>query len=129
MIILLKTRHYTKTFFPRISQEDIHFFFKNNRNTKIKGYFHSETQINLKSTNEKKIIPRLFVEFLEGIGSYQINGSGWYLKDVIQLDIHKVYYYSLKGSSFIPLADIIKRKFAVVNSDNKDDKNASNGVF
>ena len=41
-----------------------------------RGYFHSETRINIESINEKKIIPKMFVEIQEGIRNYQINGSG-----------------------------------------------------
>lgn len=90
--------------------------------TKDKGYFHPETYINMKSTNEKKIIPKMFVEILEGIRNYQINGSGWYFKEVVQLEIHKVDYKPMKGLSFILLPDFIKKKIAVINIENKDDK-------
>ena len=48
--------------------------------TQDKGYFHSETFINIESTNEKEVIPKMMKEVLEGIRNYQINGSGWYFK-------------------------------------------------
>ena len=51
----------------------------------------------------------MFVEILERISSYQINGSCWYFKEVIQLEIHKVNYKPLKGS-YIPLPFSIMRK-------------------
>lgn len=64
----------------------------------------------------------MFVEILEGIRNYRISGGGWYFKEVVQLEIHKVHYKPMKGSSFIPLPDFIKKKFAVINIENKDDK-------
>ena len=53
---------------------------------------------------------------------YQKNGSGWYFKEVVQLEIHTVDYNPTKGSSYIPLPDWIKNKKAIVNIENKDEK-------
>ena len=119
-------------------------FFKTNRDSKIKmvlvcmmeqkieekklsitaqakGYFHSSTQINIASTDEKKIISKMFVGMLQGIRNYQINGSGWYFKEVLQLEIHKVDYKPMKGSSYIPLPVFIKNKKAIIYIENKKD--------
>ena len=132
-----------KQFFQEKARQ-IKQFFRNNRNIKVKmvlvcilkhqkqekrltyitqdkGYFHSKTYINIKSTKEKKIIPKMFVEILEGIRNYQINGSGWYFKEVVQLEIHKVDYKPMKGSSYISLPDFIKAKRAVINIGNRRD--------
>lgn len=43
--------------------------------TQDRGYFHSESRINIESTNEKEIITKMIVEILEGIRNYQMNGS------------------------------------------------------
>ncbi|CAH3033769.1 unnamed protein product, partial [Porites lobata] len=53
---------------------------------------------------------------------YQQNGSGWYFKEVIQLEIHTVKFIPMKGSSYIPLPDWIMRKKAIVSIRNKDSK-------
>ena len=63
----------------------------------------------------------MFVEILEGIRNYQINGSGWYFKEVVQLEIHKVDYKPMKGSSYISLPDFINNKKAIINTENKKD--------
>ena len=50
------------------------------------------------------------------------NGSGWYFKEVLNLEIHTVGYKPMKGSSYIPLPDFIVKKKAIVNIQNKDQK-------
>ena len=50
------------------------------------------------------------------------NGSGWYFKEVLNLEIHSVGYKPMKGSSYIPLPDFIVKKKAIVNIQNKDQK-------
>ena len=59
---------------------------------------------------------------LEKINTYQMNGSGWYFKEVIHLEIHTVDYYPMRGSSYIPLPDWIMRKKAIINIQNTDEK-------
>lgn len=50
----------------------------------------------------------MIYEILEGILDYQRNGSGWYFKVVLSLEIHTVDYEPIKGSSYIPL--IMRKK-------------------
>ena len=52
----------------------------------------------------------MIYEILHGILIYQRNGSGWYFKEVLSLEIHTVDYKPMKGSSYIPLPDFIMRK-------------------
>ncbi|CAH3198068.1 unnamed protein product, partial [Porites evermanni] len=54
--------------------------------------------------------------------AYQENGSGWYFKEVVQLEIHTVEFNPSKGSSYIPIPDWISNKKAIVNIQNKDEK-------
>ena len=61
-------------------------------------------------------------EILEKIYIYQRNGSGWYFKEVISLEIHTVDYKPIKGSSYIPLPDFIMKKKSIINIQNKDKK-------
>ena len=90
--------------------------------TQDKAYFNTETLINLESTDVKVILSQMIKEILEKIGIYQINGSGWYFKDVISLEIHIVDYKPIKGSTYIPLSDNLMRKKAIINMENKDNK-------
>ena len=61
-------------------------------------------------------------EILEKIGIFQMNGSGWYFKEVTCLEIHIVDYKPIKGSSYIPLPDFIMKKKSIINMENKDNK-------
>ena len=70
---------------------------KTKRKTKIittqdNAYFITETYANLESTDVKVILIQMIKEVLEKLANYQKNGSGWYFKEVISLEIHTVYY-------------------------------------
>ena len=75
-----------------------------------KAYFNSGTQINLKSTNVEKLIDKCVKKIIEDLEVFRKNGSGWYFKEVVQLEIHTVDFNPTKGSSYIPLPDWIKNK-------------------
>ena len=87
-----------------------------------KAYFNSDTYINLESTDVKKILTEVIRAIIEKIIIYQQNGSGWYFKEIVHLEIHTVDFTPMRGSSYIPLPDWIMRKKAIVNIRNKDDK-------
>ena len=87
-----------------------------------KAFFHSDTYINLESTDVKEILAKAIRSIIEKIEIYQLNGSGWYYKEVIHLEIHTVNYHPMRGSSYIPLPDWIVRKKAIVSLRNQDDK-------
>ena len=86
------------------------------------AYFQSDTHINLESTDVKKILTEVIQSILDKISIYQKNGSGWYFKEVIQLEIHTVDFKPMRGSSYIPLPDWIMRTKAIKNIKNNDDK-------
>ena len=90
--------------------------------TQDEAYFNTKTFINLESTDVKVILSQMIKKILEGISIYQRNGSGWYFKEVISLEIHIVDYKPMKGSTYIPLPEFIMRKKAIINMENKDDK-------
>ena len=87
-----------------------------------KAYFNSGTHINLKSTDVEKLIDMCVKKIIEDLEEYQKNGSGWYFKEVVQLEIHTAENGVMKGSSYIPLPDWISNKKAIVNIENKDEK-------
>ena len=89
---------------------------------KDKAYFHSNTYINFKSTDVKKLLNDVISEIIDKIYNYQENGSGWYFKEVVQLEINTAEFNPMKGSSYIPLPDWIMRKKAIVSIRNKDEK-------
>ena len=87
-----------------------------------KAYFNSNTHINIQSTDVKEILKNVILTINEKLNKYQQNGSGWYFKEIIHLEIHTVNYDPMKGSSYIPLPDWIMRKKAIVSLRNKDNK-------
>ena len=87
-----------------------------------KAYFNSETHINLESTDVKEILTKVIRSIIEKITIYQQNGSGWYFKEIVHLEIHTVNFNPMRGSSYIQLPDWIMRKKALLNIKNKDNK-------
>ena len=70
----------------------------------------------------KVILSQMLREILVTLAVYQKKGTGWYFKEVISLEIHIVEYKPMRGSSFIPLPNFIKKKNAIINIKNEDDK-------
>ena len=87
-----------------------------------KAYFTSGIRINLKSTDVEKLIDGCVKSIIEDLEAYQENGSGWYFKEVVKLEIHTIQFNPTKGSSYIPLPDWISNEKAIVNIENKDEK-------
>ena len=64
----------------------------------------------------------MYKKITEQIETYEENGSGWYFKEVLNLEIHAAEFNPMNGSSYIPLPDSILNKKAIVNIENKDEK-------
>ena len=95
---------------------------KNNFVVQDKSYFHSNSHINIMSSNLKELFAKIVKEIMGNLEKYQQNGSGWYLSEVIGLEMHTAEYDPFYGSSYIPLPDWIVRKRAIINIQNKDNK-------
>ena len=88
-----------------------------------KGYFLSDTHINIESTNVEEILSKIIFDILYKLSGYQNNSSGWFLEKLLYLEIHTVDYKPMRGgSSYIPLPDWIMRKKAIVSIRNRDNK-------
>ena len=87
-----------------------------------KAYFHSSTLTNIESDDTFELVNGCYLVIKEAIDVFQKNGSGWYFKEVDQLEIHTAEFNPSKGSSYIKLPDWISNKKAIVNIKNKDDK-------
>ena len=88
----------------------------------VKTYFQSKTYINLENTDVKVFLKEMIKEILGNLSIYQKNGSGWYFKEIIRLEIHVVEYKPMKGGSYIPLPKFITKKKTIINIQNKDNK-------
>ena len=109
MVLVCMMEHRSGGFKMEVIQED-------------KAYFHSETYINIKSTDVKKVVTDAIRDIIQKLNVYQLNGSGWYFKEVLYLEIHTYKFNPIKASSYIPLPDWIMRKKAIVSIRNKDNK-------
>ena len=87
-----------------------------------KAYFNSETRLNIKTSDEGALIKKCVKEIIKKFEAFQKNGSGWYFKEVLKLEIHTADFYPTQGSSYLPLPEWIKNKRAIINIKNKDDK-------
>lgn len=61
-------------------------------------------------------------KLLSELVNHSRNGSGWYFKEIIALEIHTVEYKLLKGFSYFPLFNFLMRKKATIDLTNKDNK-------
>ena len=86
------------------------------------AYFHSDVYKNMEGTNVNSIIKNSEEKINESISNYINNGSGWYFKKIVNLEIHINEFRPLRASSYISLPDWIMRKKAIVNIQNKDEK-------
>ena len=123
----LRNHRNTKVRMLLVCEMEIKTIEKSNGETKTNvnqdnAYFQSRTHVNLEKTDVKVILKDMIIENLGGLINYQKKGSGWYFKEVIRLEIHIVEYKPMRGSSFIPLPDFIKKKNAIINIKNEDDK-------
>ena len=84
-----------------------------------KAFFHSETHINAENTNDTKYMIK---EILAKLAICQKKGSDWYFKEVVRLENHIVEYKPMNGESFIPLPEFVKKKNAITNIKNEDNK-------
>ena len=111
----LRNHRNTKVRMLLVCEMEIKTIEKSNGETKTNvnqdnAYFQSRTHVNLEKTDVKVILKDMIIENLGGLINYQKKGSGWYFKEVIRLEVHIVEYKPMRGSSFIPLPDFIKKK-------------------
>ena len=86
------------------------------------AYFQSDTHINAENTNVKVILKDMIKEIMARLAMYQENGSDWYFKEVVRLENHIVEYKPIKGGTYIPLPEFVKKKNAIINIKNEDNK-------
>ena len=88
----------------------------------IKLISNQKQKLILKVPMLQPFLKEMIKEILNNLSICQKNGSGWYFKEVIRLEIHIVEYKPLRGGSYVPLPEIIMRKKAIIKMHNKDDK-------
>ena len=84
--------------------------------------FHSKTDVNLESTDSNELFSKKKETVLETLAKFQRQRSNWRFSSVLSLDLHKVKYVPLGGSSYIPLPRFLAAKKAIINLKNEDDE-------
>ena len=84
--------------------------------------FHSKTEVNLESTDSKKLFSKMKETVLEYLAKFQRQGSNWRIHSVLSLDLHTVKYVPLGGSSYIPLPKFLAAKKEIIHLKNENDE-------
>ncbi|MCG7879165.1 MAG: C2H2-type zinc finger protein [Candidatus Thiodiazotropha endolucinida] len=86
-------------------------------------YFRSRTYILLSAGEENEHdLNEALQKMYEGLEKYMREGSGWYIKHVVKLEIHTVVYKPLRGSAHLPLPKSLAFGGSLINIQNQDDK-------
>ena len=88
----------------------------------VNGHFVSKVEIILQGTNLDDLYQKMTGKMLESLAAYQMQGSNWIFDSIIALEVHTVKYEPLRGSSYIKLPDVLAKKKAIINMENKDDE-------
>ena len=84
--------------------------------------FHSETEVNLESTNSNELFSKMKEPILRSLAKFKRPESNWRFRSVLSLDHHTVKYEPLGGSSYIPLPYFLAAKKAIINPKNENDE-------
>ena len=84
--------------------------------------FVSKTVVILDSTDISQIYRNAVDKIMEIIASFLSQESDWRFKAVVKFDINTIVYKPLKGSSYIPLPEILAKTKAIINMKNDDDE-------
>ena len=83
----------------------------------VRFYTKNEAVFNRDEIN----LDKQFLELGERIENFIQDGSGWQLSSLKTLWLDIAQYKPLKGSSYIPLPDVLKHKKAIINVKNDDE--------
>ena len=83
----------------------------------VRFYTKNEAVFNQDEIN----LDKQFLELGERIENFIQDGSGWQLSSLKTLWLDIAQYKPLKGSSYIPLPDVLKHKKAIINIKNDDE--------
>ena len=83
----------------------------------VRFYTKNEAVFNQDEIN----LDKQFSELGERIENFIQDGSGWQLSSLKTLWLDIAQYIPLKGSSYIPLPDVLKHKKAIINIKNDDE--------
>ena len=85
-------------------------------------FLHVEcnNEVILDSTDVNEIFNSARAKILETMASYQLRGSNWSLRQVVNLEINTAIDKSFKGSCYLPLPKLLASKKAIMDMENDD---------
>ena len=121
LIKILEENKNTKTkmiFICQMQRTDL----KTGETIEIDADFHSEIEINIAETDEKKLLDKMIARIEEVLANFQQSGSNWVFQRIIRLEFHFANWKPIRGSTFIPLPAKLKHKKGVINIKNEDNQ-------
>ena len=119
-------------------RQNVTSVLRNNRKTKVKlilkcnierqtysgtviqpSAFRSGIEINLHGMGEKELYDTMAERMIEKMATFQFMGSWWRLHCIIQLELHTVRYYPLRGKCYVPVPKELANKKAIINMNNQ----------
>ncbi|XP_053380054.1 uncharacterized protein LOC123531918 [Mercenaria mercenaria] len=86
-------------------------------------YFRSRTYITLSLDDfNDHDINEAMQKMFASLEKFLREGSGWYVKKVLKLEIHTVVYRPVGGSTYIPLPKTLNLSHSLLNIQNQDNK-------
>ena len=86
-------------------------------------FFRSRTYITLSANDQNEHdLNEAMQKMYASLESFMREGSGWYLKKVLKLEIHTVIYKPLGGSAYLPIPNSLALGQSILNIQNQDDK-------
>jgi len=78
-------------------------------------------EVILESTDVNEVFNNAREKILEAMASYQMRGSNWMFRWVVNFQINTAVYKPFKGSSYIPSPKFLASKKAIINMENNDE--------
>lgn len=85
------------------------------------GNFTHRRQYILVSTDIDEVLAQVAGVMMDNCLTFQEKGSGWTIKDIINLDVHLCPYTPITAGTYKPLPPQITTKKAVINIKNTDE--------
>ena len=69
-----------------------------------------------------QILENVYSELVEQIETFQRNGSGWVLREVVDIDLRVLTYDPTRASSYLKLPEKLHKSHSILNMRNDDEK-------
>lgn len=70
----------------------------------------------------ENILQQIYSELVEQIETFQRNGSGWVLREILDVDLRIITYDPTRATSYLQLPEKLNNSHSILNIRNDDDK-------